>query len=103
MTAFFHRLALFLALVVIVLPAHAPLAEADRCFDDWSDAAPIMVKEGLLATKDLHEQARQHLAGSLLRVTLCQDGARYVYRLLMRESSGRLNLLTVDARRPFDH
>lgn len=103
MTVFFRVLRVVLALAAFALPAQVAIAETDRCFEDWSDAAPIMLKEGLVATKDLHDQARLHLTGSLMRITLCRAGSNYVYRLLVRDPSGRLTMVTVDARHPFEH
>lgn len=91
-----------LVVLATALPAQAAPAKAAGCFDDWSDAAPVMLKEGLVGTRELHEQARQHLAGDLISITLCQEGPRYIYRLLMRDPHGRLTAVTVDARRPFD-
>jgi len=88
--------------LVLALPARAAPAEASSCFDDWSDAAPVMLQERLLGTKELHELARRRLPGDLVHVTLCQEGSRYVYRLLVRDARGRLNTVTVDARKPFD-
>lgn len=85
------------ALQALPAPAHAA-----GCFDDWSDAAPIMLREKLLGTRELHEQARRHLHGDLIRITLCQEGPRYTYRLLVRDPLGRLTAVTVDARHPFD-
>jgi uncharacterized membrane protein YkoI len=97
----FLKLATFA--LVLALPVRAAPAEASSCFDDWSDAAPVMLQEGLLGTKELHALARQRLPGDLVRITLCQEGGRYIYRLLMRDARGRLNTVTVDARKPFDH
>jgi hypothetical protein len=91
-----------LVVLATALPAQAAPAVAASCFDDWSDAAPVMLKEGLVGTRELHEQARQHLPGDLIRITLCQEGPRYIYRLLVRDPVGRLTAVTVDARRPFD-
>jgi hypothetical protein len=91
-----------LVIVATALPAQAAPAYATTCFDDWSDAAPVMLKEKLVGTRELHEQARQHLPGDLVRITLCQEENRYIYRLLMRDPLGRLTAITVDARRPFD-
>ena len=91
-----------LVVVATALPAHAAPAKATTCFDDWSDAAPVMLKEKLVGTRELHEQARQHLPGDLIRITLCQEESRYIYRLLVRDHLGRLTAITVDARRPFD-
>lgn len=97
----FLKLAAFA--LVLALPVRAAPAEASSCFDDWSDAAPVMLQEGLFGTKELHALARQRLPGDLVRITLCQEGDRYIYRLLMRDTRGRLNTVTVDARKPFDH
>jgi uncharacterized membrane protein YkoI len=102
MLAFFRPLKVMALTTWMALPAHAAPAEAASCFDDWSDAVPVMRKEGLVGTKALHEQARQHLTGDLVRITLCQEGDRFVYRLLMRDPRGWLNTVTVDARHPFD-
>jgi uncharacterized membrane protein YkoI len=102
MTALFWLMKLAVFALVLALPARAAPAEASNCFDDWSDAAPVMLQEGLLGTKELHALARQRLPGDLVHITLCQEGSRYIYRLLMRDPRGRLNTLTVDARKPFD-
>ena len=91
-----------LVVLATALPAQAAPANAASCFEDWSDAAPVMHKEKLVGTRELHEQARQHLPGELIRITLCQEGPRYTYRLLMRDPLGRLSAVTVDARHPFD-
>ena len=88
--------------LVLALPARAAPPEAASCFDDWSDAAPVMLQEGLLGTRELHELARRRLPGDLVHITLCQEGSRYIYRLLMRDARGRLNTVTVDARQPFE-
>jgi hypothetical protein len=89
--------------LVLALPVRAAPAEASSCYDDWSDAAPVMLQEKLLGTRELHELARQRLPGNLVHITLCQEGSRYVYRLLMRDPRGRLNTVTVDARKPIEH
>jgi len=102
MHTLFCILKLAIIALVLALPARAAPAEAATCFDDWSDAAPVMLQERLLGTKELHELARQRLPGDLVRITLCQDGSRYIYRLLMRDPRGRLNTVTVDARTPFE-
>lgn len=102
MYALFCFLKLAIIALVLALPARAAPAEAATCFDDWSDAAPVMLQERLLGTKEVHELARLRLPGDLVRITLCQDGSRYIYRLLMRDPRGRLNTVTVDARQPFE-
>ena len=77
-------------------------AQNAGCFADWSVAAPIVRREKLLSVEQLNELARSRIAGDLLRTTLCEDGGRFVYRLLVRDAKGVIQSMVVDARRPFD-
>jgi uncharacterized membrane protein YkoI len=90
------------ASLLTALPAAAAPAEPGSCFEDWSDAAPVVLEEQLLPTRQVHEQARHRLAGDIVSITLCQQDQRFVYRLLLRDPQGRLNTVTIDARHPFD-
>jgi hypothetical protein len=72
------------------------------CFADWSDAVPVVQREALTAVRDIHSLARQRRLGDVVRVTLCSDEGRYVYRLLLREPKGAIVSMMVDARRPFE-
>jgi uncharacterized membrane protein YkoI len=80
--------------------ATAP-AQAGGCYPDWSDAAPIVKKEGLTTIEALAATARGKLSGDIVKTTLCEEGGGFVYRLLIREPAGRLVNRTVDARAPF--
>jgi hypothetical protein len=42
------------------------------------------------------------LKGKVVRVTLCQDGERYIYRILVREPKGRIRNRNVEARGPLE-
>ena len=83
-------------------PAPAAIGQSVRCFDDWSDAAPIVLRERLVPARDLHSWARKKLKSNVIRVTLCQDGDRYIYRLLVRGPKGRIRNRTVSARGPLE-
>jgi hypothetical protein len=74
----------------------------DSCFSDWSAAIPVVQREALAAVRDVHAQARVRKVGDIVRVTLCTEQGRFVYRLVVREPQGRVVPMTVDARRPFD-
>jgi invasion protein IalB len=74
---------------------------ADSCYTDWSTAIPIVQREALAAVREVHAQARVHKVGDVVRVTLCTEQGRFVYRLVVREPQGRVVPMTVDARRPF--
>ena len=74
---------------------------AERCYADWSEAAEIVRAQALVTAKDVHERARIGQIGDVVRMTLCEDKGRYVYRLVVREAKGQVIKLTVDAKAPF--
>jgi hypothetical protein len=84
-----------------VMPARAAGIGEPTCYIDWSDAAPIVVREHLVTVRDLHAEARTRYNGDLVRITLCHDEVRFTYRLLVRDGQGRISGVTVDAREPF--
>jgi hypothetical protein len=91
-----------LAVAFLVIPFCANASTPpDSCFAAWSDAAPVVHREALTAVRDLHTQARQRNLGDVVRVTLCTEEGRFVYRLIVREPQGRVVPMTVDARQPF--
>lgn len=79
----------------------APAAAQEPCFSDWSDAAPVVARERLVAVRAVQDLVRSRQAGDVVRITLCRQADRYVYRLLLRDDHGRMSSLTVDARAPF--
>lgn len=88
-------------LVLATLTVASAPARAGGCYPDWSDAAPIVKKEGLATIEALAATARGKLSGDIVKTTLCEEGGGFVYRLLIREPAGRLVNRTVDARVPF--
>jgi hypothetical protein len=83
-------------------PAPAAIGQSVRCYEDWSDAAPIVLREHLVPARELHSWARKRLKGKIIRITLCQDGERYIYRLLVRGPKGRIRNRTVEAKGPLE-
>ena len=77
-------------------------AQDDQCFTTWSEAAPIVRREGLVTIEHVHRLAREHAVVEIINSTLCQAHGRYTYRLVVREKWGPLKTLVVDARQPFD-
>jgi hypothetical protein len=95
--------ALVLAALLTLSPAPAAIGQSLRCFDDWSDAAPIVLRENLVPARDVQSWARKRLKVNVIRVTLCQDGDnRYIYRLLVREPKGRIRNRIIEARGPLE-
>jgi hypothetical protein len=100
------RIASRLALAAVGLTAATSAGASPRstggCFVDWADAAPIVMRERLVAVSDLSRLAREKMSGDLVKTTLCAEHGRFVYKLLVRDTGGGLKNLTVDARRPFE-
>lgn len=93
----------FLVVALLALsPAPAAVGQSVRCFEDWSDAAPIVREQGLVPARELQTWVRKKLKGKVISVTLCQDGERYIYRLTVREPKGRIRNRTVDAKGPLE-
>jgi hypothetical protein len=90
------------ALVFLASAATASIpVRAAGCYADWSEAAPIVMKEGLTTIEALAKTARTKLSGDIVKTTLCEENGGFVYRLLIREPAGKLVNRTVDARLPF--
>lgn len=79
-------------------PAHA---QEGRCYADWSEAGPIVRREGLVPAREVHEQARKRHLGEPIRITLCEEKGQFVYRLVLQDGAGKVKNLTLDARKPF--
>ena len=94
-----------LPLVAVLLAslglARGSAAAGEQCYSDWSAAAPIVKKEGLLSVEELTPVARQKLNGEIVKVTLCEAKGGFVFRLVVRGLKGDLKTVTVDAKNPF--
>jgi hypothetical protein len=99
------RIATILTLIFTASTAVTALgapARAGDCIDDWSVAAPLVRKEGLVSVEKLDELARSKGHGTLVRTQLCRTQDGYQYRVIVRGRAGALVPLTVDARKPFE-
>ena len=97
------RATLLAAALALVLgaPAEAIASPDSQCWADWSAAAPIVHKEKLMPAKDLRGLMEARKTGQLLTITLCQEKGKYLYKLVILGAAGRVENLTVDARKPF--
>ncbi len=87
--------------LVAALPAGGARADEPPCIADWSDAAPIVARERLASVRNIQDLARIRFSGDLVRITLCREDSRFVYRVILRDLRGRISSQTVDARLPF--
>ena len=96
------RIAIILFALSTVAAVPAKADSASKCFASWSDAAPVVKREALVAVEQVSTLARPSLSGAeIVKTTLCEDQGRYIYRLLVRETKGQLKTVLVDARAPF--
>lgn len=85
-----------LVLTAIVL-AVSPSRAGEICHPDWGTAGDIVRAHGLRTIEQLAETAPQQLKGEIVKATLCEDGTRYLYRLVVRDRSGQLKNVVMGA------
>lgn len=72
-----------------------------RCWADWSEAALIVRREALTPVERVNKLARErHPGAEVIKVTLCEEQGKFVYRLLLRERQGQIKSELLDARQP---
>ena len=86
-----------LALTASLSPVRAASEPSNICFANWSDAAPIVARERLLAAREIQAMSRRRRSGEVVRITLCREDTGYVYLLLLRDDRGRISNLKIDA------
>ncbi len=86
--------------VVAAGPAAAQM-DVPKCLNDWSEASVVVRREGLVTVEQLVKQAPAHLGGDIVRVALCQSDTGFFYRLVVRDGSGSIRQVILDARQPF--
>lgn len=87
---------------VVAAATTGPSAAPNRCYADWSDAAELVRQEGLVGVDELSRLARTRLDSEVVKMTLCRDGERYVYRVVLKVQRGTMRVVIVDARQPFE-
>lgn len=79
-----------------------PAVAQQTCIADWSEAGPIVRKEGLAPIERVGKLARDRASVEIVGSALCLTQDRYVYRLTVRAEHGTLRTMVVDARKPFE-
>lgn len=93
-------LALGLALVgSAATAARATTPAQPACLDDGFRASQIVASQSLRPAGDVRAQALRQRKGELLSIKLCEQGGRFVYRLVFLQPAGTFEAVTVDARR----
>lgn len=82
------------------LPAQAAPPQDTDCIEDWSVAAGIVAAEKLTPVEELSPVVGQALNGAIVRILLCREDGKYVYRLVVRDRRGQFSKHKIDARQP---
>lgn len=74
-----------------------PLFADESCVSDWGAAGTIVREQGLRTVEQVAREGRNAVSGKIVQATLCHAGAGYVYRLVVRDPSGSLKNVIVEA------
>lgn len=74
-----------------------PLFADESCVSDWGAAGTIVREQDLRTVEQVARERRNAVSGKIVQATLCQAGAGYVYRLVVRDPSGSLKNVVVEA------
>jgi hypothetical protein len=87
------------AQVIPPMPADARTTIDAKCWTDWSEAALIVRRETLVPIERVSKLASaKHPGAEIIKVTLCEEQGKFVYRVLLRERQGQLRSELLDAR-----
>lgn len=90
-----------LAMLWAVLGSHGALA-AEKCFSEWSKAAPLVKQENLATAADVAKLAKQRKIGRMLSISLCEKNGTHNYKVVVSNNKGQIKTIEVDAKKPFE-
>ena len=75
----------------------APCRAAAECLP-WKSAAPIIAKNSLLPGNKVYDMVQSRTGGKIIHASLCDEGGRFFYKLVVLGPKGDVSNVTVDAR-----
>jgi hypothetical protein len=94
-----RALALLMALAfAFSATANAKAVRPPECFGDWAAAAAVVAREDLVTVEKLTRQFERMKLGRLVKVELCRESGRFIYRAVIRDPHGRFRSTAFDAR-----
>jgi uncharacterized membrane protein YkoI len=64
---------------------------------DWGKAAAIIAQNKLIPASTIYQMVQKKTGGKIVNQSLCKQGNRYVYKLVVLGPTGEVTNLTVDA------
>lgn len=83
---------------VVASSAWAAVAKAEDCMPDWGQAGAIVRAEKLLSVNELTKLVAEDIGGTIIQATLCKDSDDYIYKLVVKDKTGQLKTVVLDAR-----
>lgn len=84
------------ALAAIMTIAATPPAYAD-CVP-WKSAGAIISQNSLVPGNVIYQKVQSKTGGKVISATLCENGGKFVYKIVVLGKKGDVKNLTVDAR-----
>jgi len=79
-----------------MLTAAAPAARAD-CVP-WKSAGAIISQNSLVPGDVVYQKVQTKTGGKVISATLCENGGKFVYKMVVLGKKGDVKNITVDAR-----
>ena len=95
-----HKILALAGAVTLFAFAGGTAALAEDCYADWGTAGEIVRREKLVTVQQLTQGYAAGIPGTIVKTTLCKDGDDFIYKLVVRDPSGQLKTVVVDARNP---
>jgi uncharacterized membrane protein YkoI len=83
------------AVAALLLTGKGQAAEPD-CLP-WSSAAPVIAQHSLLPANIIYQMAQSRTGGQVIHASLCNEGGRFLYKLVVLGAKGDVSNVTVDA------
>jgi uncharacterized membrane protein YkoI len=83
------------AIAGLMLMASSHAAE-QNCVP-WKSAAPLISKNSLLPANVIYQMVQSRTGGQIIHASLCNEGGRFLYKLVVLGAKGDVSNVTVDA------
>ena len=83
------------ALAAFALTTGGQAAQPD-CLD-WAKAGPVIAQKTLLPANVVYQMVQKRTGGKVVNQSLCEEGGRFVYKLVVLGPTGEVTNVTVDA------
>lgn len=77
--------------IAATLPAHADCVP-------WKSAGAIISQNSLVPGNVIYQKVQSKTGGKVISATLCENGGKFVYKIVVLGKKGDVKNLTVDAR-----